>query len=89
MTQKRDKDISSKIQEIDLDVLGAALENLQKQDEELLLREAEEAALALEAGYSDDTDSIEVLEEIGVLKKEKGLKKMPIERDQDKRRMGK
>jgi hypothetical protein len=48
MPLKNNKDAKSKIQEIDLDALSAALENLQKQDEELQEQEAEEAAKAIE-----------------------------------------
>ena len=81
--------LHSKIQEIDLDALWAALESLQKQDEELQELEAEKAAKAIEQGISDDEDTLEVLEEIWVLKKERGLKKIPIDREDDKRRIWK
>lgn len=81
--------LHSKIQEIDLDALGAALESLQKQDEELQEMEAEKAAKAIEQGISDDEDTLEVLEEVWVLKKERGLKKIPIDREDDKRRIWK
>lgn len=86
-TTKND-DIKSKIQEIDLDTLGAALKNLEKQDEELQEKEAEEAAAQIESGAWDE-DAVEALEEIGALKKDKGLKRLPVDRDQDKRRVGK
>ena len=89
MAQKNNKNIKSKIQEIDLDALGAALENLQKQDEELQELEAEKAAIEIEKWISDNEDTIEVLEEIWVLKKERWLKKIPVDRDEDKRRVGK
>lgn len=89
MAKKDDKNIQSKIQEIDLDTLWEAMKNLQAQDEKLQEAEAEEAATQIEAGNADDEVAVEALEEIGALKKEKGLKKMPIERDQDKRRVGK
>ena len=89
MAIKNNKDTKAKIQEIDLDALSAALENLQKQDEELQEQEAEEAAKAIESWVSDDEDVIEVLEEVGVLKKERWLKKIPIDREEDKRRIGK
>jgi len=46
---KQDKDIKSKIQEIDLDTLGAALKNLGKQDEILQQKEAEEEAKKIES----------------------------------------
>lgn len=82
------EDIKSKIQEIDLDTLGAAMKNLQAQDEKLQEQEAEDAAKDIESGTGDE-DAIEALQEIWALKKEKGLKNMPIERDQDKRRVGK
>ncbi len=78
----------SRIEEIDLNTLGKALENLQIQDEDLLELEAEEAAILLEEWIGDE-DSLDALEEIGFLKKDKWLKRMPIERDQDKRRLGK
>lgn len=81
--------LHSKIQEIDLDALWAALESLQKQDEELQELEAEKAAKAIEEGISDDEDTLEVLEEVWVLKKERGLKKIPIDREDDKRRIWK
>ena len=81
--------LHSKIQEIDLDALWAALESLQKQDEELQELEAEKAAKAIEQGISDDDDTLEVLEEVWVLKKERGLKKIPIDREDDKRRIWK
>ena len=84
---KQDK-VQSKIQEIDLDTLWEALKNLNKQDEELQQKEAEEAAAEIESGAGDDV-VVEALEEIGALKKEKGIKRMPIERDKDKRRIGK
>ena len=89
MAIKNNKDTKAKIQEIDLDALSAALENLQKQDEELQEQEAEEAAKAIESWVSDDEDAIEVLEEVWVLKKERWLKKIPIDREEDKRRIGK
>ena len=76
------------IEEIDLDTLGAALEHFEELDEELLEMEAEEAALLLEEWIGDE-DSLEALEEIGALKKDRGLKRLPIDRDQDKRRVGK
>jgi len=84
----KDTDITSKIQEIDLDILGAALKNLEAQDEELQIQEAEQEAKKIESGEGDD-DVVEALQEIGALKKERWLKRMPIERDQDKRRVGK
>jgi len=84
----KDKELKSKIQEIDLDTLGAAMQNLQKQDEELQAKEAEQAAKEIESWAWDDV-VVEALQEIWALKKERGLKKMPIERDMDKRRMGK
>ncbi len=84
----KEEELKSKIQEIDLDTLGAAMKNLEKQDEELQKKEAEEAAKQIEAGVGDE-EVIEALTEIGALKKEKGLKRMPIERDQDKRRVWK
>lgn len=74
------------IEEIDLDTLGEALEHFEELDEKLLEMEAEEAALLLEEGIGDE-DSLDALEEIGALKKERGLKRMPIERDADKRRV--
>lgn len=86
--QEKDDEIKSKIQEIDLDTLGAAMKNLQEQDDKLQQEEAEQAAKEIESGAGDE-DAVEALQEIGALKKEKGLKKMPIERDQDKRRVGK
>lgn len=50
-TKKTQKDdIKSKIQEIDLNTLGAALKNLEKQDEILQQQEAEEEAKKIEAG---------------------------------------
>ncbi len=82
-------DISSKIQEIDLDTLWAAMQNLQAQDEEMQKKEAEEAALKIESGEIEDDVAVEALEEIWALKKDRGLKKMPIDRDQDKRRVWK
>ncbi len=87
-TPKKD-DIKSKIQEIDLDTLGAAMQNLQAQDEKLQEQEAEELAKKIESWETQDDVVVEALEEIWALKKEKGLKRMPIERDQDKRRIGK
>jgi len=87
-TKKTKKDdIKSKIQEIDLDTLGAALKNLEKQDEVLQQKEAEEEAKKIESGEVEDDVVVDALEEIGALKKERGLKRMPIERDQDKRRV--
>ncbi len=85
------KDIQSKIQEIDLDTLGEALKNLEKQDEKLQEKEAETAAKEIESGHIENTDEavVEALEEIGALKKDTGLKKMPIERSEDKRRVWK
>jgi len=85
----KDKEIKSKIQEIDLDTLGAAMKNLQEQDEKLQEQEAEELAKKIESGNAEDDVVVDALEEIGALKPEKGLKRMPIERDQDKRRVGK
>lgn len=85
----KDEEIKSKIQEIDLDTLGAAMKNLTEQDNKLQQAEAEEAAKKIEAWEADDDVVVEALEEIGALKKEKGLKRMPIERDQDKRRVWK
>jgi len=67
---KQDKDIKSKIQEIDLDTLGAALKNLEAQDEELQIQEAEQEAKKIESGEGDD-DVVEALQEIGALKKER------------------
>jgi len=87
-TNQKD-DIKSKIQEIDLDTLGAAMKNLQAQDEKLQQEEAELAAKKIESWETEDDVVVEALEEIWALKKEKGLKKMPIERDQDKRRVWK
>lgn len=81
--------ITSKIQEIDLNILGAAMKNLQAQDEQLQQEEAELEAKKIEAGEIDDDIVMDALEEIWALKKDKGLKKMPIDRDQDKRRVGK
>ncbi len=86
--KQKDDEVQSKIQEIDLDTLGEAMKNLNKQDEELQQQEAEQAAAEIESGAGDDV-AVEALEEIGALKKEKGLKRMPIERDKDKRRIGK
>ncbi len=85
----KEDELKSKIQEIDLDTLGAAMKNLEKQDEELQKKEAEEAAKKIEAWTIEDDVVVEALTEIGALKKERGLKKMPVERDQDKRRVGK
>ncbi len=85
----KDKELKSKIQEIDLDTLGAAMKNLQQQDEKLQEQEAEELAKKIESGNAEDDVVVDALEEIGALKPEKGLKRMPIERDQDKRRVGK
>jgi len=85
----KDKELKSKIQEIDLDTLGAAMKNLEAQDEKLQEQEAEELAKKIESGTVEDEVVVEALEEIGALKPEKGLKRMPIERDQDKRRVGK
>lgn len=87
--QKKEKDdIKSQIQEIDLDTLGAALQSLQKQDEKLQEQEAEQAAKEIESGAGDE-DAVEALQEIWALKKDKGLKRMPVDRDQDKRRIWK
>jgi len=66
----KDTDITSKIQEIDLDILGAALKNLEAQDEELQIQEAEQEAKKIESGEGDD-DVVEALQEIGALKKER------------------
>ena len=85
----KDKELKSKIQEIDLDTLGAAMKNLQAQDEKLQEEEAEQLAKQIESGKVEDDVVVDALEEIGALKPEKGLKRMPIERDQDKRRVGK
>lgn len=85
--QKKDE-LKSQIQEIDLDTLGAALKNLEKQDEKLQEKEAEAAAKEIESGAGDE-DVVEALQEIGALKKDAGLKKMPIDRAEDKRRVGK
>jgi len=87
-TPKKD-DIKSKIQEIDLDTLWAAMQSLTTQDEALQQKEAEEAAVKIESWEVNDDVVVEALEEIWALKKEKGLKRMPIERDQDKRRVWK
>ena len=87
--QEKDDELKSKIQEIDLDVLWAAMKNLQAQDEKLQQEEAEKLAKEIESGALEDDVVVDALEEIGALKKEKGLKRMPIERDQDKRRVGK
>ena len=67
---QKDTDITSKIQEIDLDILGAALKNLEAQDEELQIQEAEQEAKKIESGEGDD-DVVEALQEIGALKKER------------------
>lgn len=89
-TVQNDEAIKSKIQEIDLDTLGEALKNLEKQDEALQEQEAEQAAKEIESGKTEEDDvAVEALEEIWALKKERGLKKLPVERDQDKRRVGK
>lgn len=85
----KDKELKSKIQEIDLDTLGFAMQNLQAQDEKMQEQEAEELAKQIESGNVEDDIVVDALEEIGALKPEKGLKRMPIERDQDKRRIGK
>jgi RNA polymerase primary sigma factor len=77
------------IEEIDLDVLWAALENIEEADVEIFDElEAEEAALLLEEWIGDE-DALDALEEIWALKKDRGLKRLPIDRDQDKRRVGK
>lgn len=90
MTQQSDKDIKSKIQEIDLDTLWAAMKNLQAQDEKLEQEEAERAAKEIEAGkIGADDVVVEALEEIWALKKERWLKKIPVDRAEDKRRVGK
>lgn len=81
--------IASKIGEIDLDTLWAAMQNLQAQDDELQKKEAEEMALKIESGEIEDDFAVEALEEIWALKKDRWLKKMPIDRDQDKRRVWK
>ncbi len=86
---EKDKELKSKIQEIDLDVLGAAMKNLTAQDDLLQQQEAEALAKKIESGEAQDDVVVDALEEIGALKPERGLKKMPIERDQDKRRVGK
>jgi RNA polymerase primary sigma factor len=88
-SQEKDDEIKSKIQEIDLDVLGAAMKNLQAQDDQLQRAEAEKLAKEIESGEVKDDVVVDALKEIGALKKEKGLKKMPIERSEDKRRVGK
>jgi hypothetical protein len=88
-SQEKDDEIKSKIQEIDLDVLGAAMKNLQVQDDQLQRAEAEKLAKEIESGEVKDDVVVDALEEIGALKKERGLKKMPIERSEDKRRVGK
>lgn len=94
MTSKKEsqtlwkKELESKLQEIDLDTLWAALENLQKQDEQMQEAEAEQAALEIEAGAGHE-EEIEILEEVGALKKERWLKRIPIDRADDKRRVGK
>lgn len=88
--KKRDlkKEISG-LEEIDLDTLSEALEHFEDIDEEVFDElEAEEAALLLESGIGNE-DDLEVLEEIGVLKKDRGLKRLPIDRENDKRRVGK
>lgn len=85
----KDDELKSKIQEIDLNVLGAAMKNLQAQDDKLQQEEAEQAAKEIEEGKIEDDVVVDALEEIWALKKEKGLKWMPVERDQDKRRVGK
>ncbi len=85
---KKQDEIQSKIQEIDLDTLSQALENLEAQDEKLQEQEAEDAAKKIESGGGNDED-VEVLTEIWALKKERWIKKMPVERDQDKRRVWK
>ena len=87
-SKQKDDEVQSKIQEIDLDTLWEALKNLNKQDEELQQKEAEEAAAQIESWAWDEV-AVEALEEIWALKKEKGLKRMPIEREHDKRRVGK
>ena len=87
--QEKDDELKSKIQEIDLDVLGAAKKNLQAQDDKLQQEEAEQAAKEIEEGKIEDDVVVDALEEIWALKKEKGLKRMPIERSEDKRRVGK
>lgn len=84
----KDKELESKIQEIDLDTLGAAMKNLTAQDEKLQEQEAEAAAKEIESGAWEE-DAVEALQEIWALKPEKGLKRMPVDRDQDKRRVGK
>lgn len=92
MPQKQKKvqwdEIASKIEEIDLDTLEEALDLFGKDEEILDELEAEETARLLEMGDGDE-DLLEVLEDVWVLKKEKGLKRVPIDRDQDKRRVGK
>jgi len=47
--KKKNSKIAPGIEEIDLNTLGKALENLKIQDEDLLELEAEEAAMLLES----------------------------------------
>ncbi len=88
-TKKDTEDIQSQIQEIDLNTLWEAMKNLKQQDEKLQEQEAEAAAKEIELLWTWDEEAIEALQEIGVLKKEKGLKRIPKDRDRDWRRVGK
>ncbi len=92
MPENKKRDLKKEIpgiEEIDLDTLSEALEHFEDVDVEVFDElEAEEAALLLESGIGNE-DDLEVLEEIGVLKKDRGLKRMPIDRENDKRRVGK
>lgn len=60
----KDDELKSKIQEIDLNVLGAAMKNLQAQDDKLQQEEAEQAAKEIEEGKIEDDVVVDALEEI-------------------------
>jgi hypothetical protein len=62
--KEKDDELKSKIQEIDLDVLGAAMKNLQAQDEQLQQEEAEKLAKEIESGQVEDDVVVDALEEI-------------------------
>lgn len=79
----------SPIEEIDLDTLSDALEHFEIEEDIFDEAEAEAFAKSLEAGEIEDDFALDSLEEIGALKRDRGIKKMPVNREDDKRRLGK
>ncbi len=86
VTSEEKKVKKDTIEEVDLDSLGLELEEKEDKAEG---NSPEKEELDTEQAENEDTDEDESVEEIAVLQKERSGKKMPIDRSQDKRRIGK